>query len=82
MARKKTTKDKSKSSANDSEVKRLTKIVKKMPDVRQEKVDEIKRQIESGKYNVPTESVVESIVAHHKELNSEETPVRKSRKNR
>ncbi len=79
MAKKKI---KSTPSTNDSEVKKLTKMAKKMPDTRQKKVDEIKKQIESGKYKVPAESVVKSIVAHHKELNSEGTPVKKDKKDR
>lgn len=74
MNREKDAEKKSKSSTNEEEIRRLAEKIKEMPDMRQEKIDEIKKRIELGTYNVPVESVVESIVAHHKELTSKKSP--------
>ena len=55
-------KDKDKSSPRAVEVRRYTKMAKDLPDVRQEKVEAIKKQIESGKYRIPAEEVARSII--------------------
>ena len=56
-----------------AEVQRLKKLVNDVPDVRQEKIDAIKKQIETGTYNVSARSVVESIIDLHIEINREDT---------
>jgi len=48
-----------------SEAKEFQKILdelKKIPDIREDKVAEYKKLIESGEYNVKTEDIVESII--------------------
>lgn len=48
-------------SINTEEISKLRKLVKNMPEIRQDKVENVKRQIEAGTYNVSAESVAESI---------------------
>ena len=52
---------KSVSLSQDAEVRRLKELVKSLPDVRQDKIESIKKQIDSGVYDAPAESVAESI---------------------
>ena len=54
--------DKDKSSPRADEVRRYTKMAKDIPDVRQEKVEAIKKQIESGTYRISAEEVARSII--------------------
>ena len=56
-----------------AEVQRLKKLVNDVPDVRQEKIDAIKKQIETGTYNVSARSVAKSIIDLHIEINREDT---------
>ena len=56
-----------------AEVQRLKKLANDVPDVRQEKIDAIKKQIEIGTYNVSVRSVAESIIDLHIEMNREDT---------
>ncbi len=55
-------KDKDKSSPRADEVRKYTKIAKDLPDVRQEKVEAIKKQIESGTYRISAEEVARNII--------------------
>ena len=48
-------------SSNDTEVRKLKKIAKSIPEVRQDKVKSIKKQMKSGAYRVPAEAVARSI---------------------
>jgi flagellar biosynthesis anti-sigma factor FlgM len=64
----------------NDEVKKYADIAKKIPEVRQDKIDAIKKQIEEGTFNVPAEYIADSIIAHHKELTSTETPLNKVKK--
>ena len=50
------------------EVNKFRELAKTIPDVRQEKVEAIKKQIETGKYIVPAESVAKSLVDFHCDL--------------
>lgn len=77
MNKKEGCKKKSVSSTDKEEICRLMEIVKKMPEIHQGKVDEVKKRIESGTYNISAESVAKSIVDHHKELTSEEAQRKK-----
>ena len=47
--------------ATTEEVRRLTELAKLAPDVRLEKVNAIKKQIEAGTYIIPADSVARSI---------------------
>ena len=67
---KKQKKDTDISSNRAAEVRRFMKLAKDMPDIRQEKVAAIKKQIESGTYNVSAESVAERVVDLYSSLNS------------
>ena len=55
-------KDKGAPSPYDAEVRRYVEMTRDIPDVRQEKVEAIKKRIESGTYCVSAESVAESIL--------------------
>ncbi len=55
-------KNKDKSSPCAAEVRRYTKMARDIPDVRQEKVEAIKKQIEPGTYRVSAEEVARSII--------------------
>ena len=56
------TTDKVELSARQEEIARLTERVKAAPDVRQDKVDQVKGAIESGTYNVKGQMVAGSIL--------------------
>ena len=43
------------------EIQRFTEMVKKIPDIREEKVSAIERRIQSGEYHVPVSDVAEAI---------------------
>ncbi len=53
------------------EVRRLTELTKSLPDVRQDKIEDIKRRIQAGTYEVSAESVVRSIADLHSKLSSD-----------
>ena len=57
-----------------AEVQKFTEVAKAMPDVRQEKIDAIKKQIEDGTYKVSAESIAKSIIDLHTGINREDTP--------
>jgi len=68
---------KCKSSTQSDEVQKFAELAKKLPDIRQEKIDAIKKKIEAGTYNVSTDCVAKSIIESHKELVSARTPKKK-----
>ena len=45
-----------------AEVQRFKEIAKGIPDVRQEKIDEIKKKIEAGEYNVNADDVASKMI--------------------
>jgi negative regulator of flagellin synthesis FlgM len=59
-------------SSRAAEIAKFTKLAKEIPDVRQEKIDAIKKQIADGIYNVSAESVAKSIVDLHLEINRDD----------
>ncbi len=63
-------KDKVELSSRSRDVHRLAELAKLVPEVRLEKVNAIKRQIQAGNYDVPPESVARSIIDFHKTLES------------
>ena len=67
-------------SRRDKEVRKFKEMAKAIPDVRQEKIDSIKKQLESGKYKVPAEAVAKSIVDLHDTLTSNRVSPKKKRK--
>jgi len=48
-------------SPDPAEVQKFRKLAKKLPDVRQDKVDEIKKKIKSGEYQVDAEAVAKKM---------------------
>ena len=69
----KLTKDEVILSPRATEMQRLKRLANDVPDVRQEKIDAIKKQIKAGTYDVFARSVVESIIDLHIEINREDT---------
>ena len=55
-------KDKVVLSPRIAEVGKYAEMAKALPDVRQDKIDSIKKQIESGTYKVSPESVAKSMI--------------------
>lgn len=49
-------------SARARDIQRIKQIVDQTPDIREEKVLELKRQIDDGKYTVNSEKIAEKIV--------------------
>lgn len=49
-------------SPDPAEVQRFKEILKGVPDVRQEKIDEIKKKIENGEYNVNADDVASKMI--------------------
>ncbi len=45
------------------DIQRAEKAIKELPDVREEKVQELKSQIEAGQYNVNGEKIAEKMVS-------------------
>jgi flagellar biosynthesis anti-sigma factor FlgM len=68
------------SSRRDNEVRKFKEMAKAIPDVRQEKIDSIKKQLKSGEYKVPAEAVAKSIVDLHDTLTSNKVSPKKTRK--
>jgi flagellar biosynthesis anti-sigma factor FlgM len=66
-------------SCRDNEVRKFKKIAKAIPDIRQEKIDSIKKQLKSGKYKVPAEAIAKSIVDLHDTLTSNRVSPKKTR---
>ncbi len=67
-------------SHRDNEVRKFKEMAKAIPDVRQGKVDSIKKQLKSGKYKVPAEVVAKSIVDLHDTLTSNRVSPKKTLK--
>ncbi len=67
-------------SHSDNEVRKFKEMAKAIPDVRQGKVDSIKKQLKSGKYKVPAEVVAKSIVDLHDTLTSNRVSPKKTLK--
>ncbi len=55
-------KDKVVFSSEAKEFQKMLETLKNLPDVREDKVAEYKKLIESGNYNVKSEDIVDSIV--------------------
>jgi negative regulator of flagellin synthesis FlgM len=49
-------------SSDPAEVQKFRELTKKLPDVRQDKVYEIKKKIESGEYQVDAEAVAKKML--------------------
>ena len=49
-------------SPDPAEVQRFKEIAKGIPDVQQEKVDEIKRKIEAGEYKINADAVASKMI--------------------
>ena len=67
-------------SRRDNEVRKLKEMAKAIPDVRQKKIDSIKKQLKSGEYKVPAEAIAKSIVDLHDTLTSNRVSPKKTRK--
>jgi len=67
-------------SRRDNEVRKLKEMAKAIPDVRQKKIDSIKKKLKSGEYEVPAEAVAKSIVDLHDTLTSNRVSPKKTRK--
>ena len=65
-------KDKIELSPRAEEVRKFVELAKLAPEVRLEKINAIKKQIQAGKYSVPPESVARSIIDFHKTLESDD----------
>ena len=61
-------KDKVILSSRADEVRKLTELAKSVPDVRRDKIEAIRKRIESGTYRVPARSVAKSIIDLHREI--------------
>lgn len=51
-----------------AEISRYTKLAKDMPDVRKEKIEAIRKQIAAGTYEIPAESIAQSIANLHNSI--------------
>ncbi len=59
------------SSTCDIEAQRLAELARGIPNVRQARIEAVKKQIKSGTYDVSAESVARSIVDLHRRLKSD-----------
>ncbi|HGE70577.1 TPA: flagellar biosynthesis anti-sigma factor FlgM [Candidatus Poribacteria bacterium] len=53
---------------NSEEISKLNKIVKELPDIRQDKIDEIKRKIESGEYKIDGKEIAKKMFEIHQDI--------------
>ena len=60
--------DKVELSSHAEEVRKFVELANLAPEVRLDKVNTVKKQIQAGKYSVPPESVARSIIDFHKTL--------------
>jgi negative regulator of flagellin synthesis FlgM len=49
-------------SAQSREISHLNELIRSTPDIREEKVEQIRRELESGTYNVKAEKIAEKII--------------------
>lgn len=56
-------------SKHAAEVNKFRELAKTVPDIRKEKVEDIKKRLEAGIYNVSPEAVARSIIELHKITN-------------
>jgi negative regulator of flagellin synthesis FlgM len=49
-------------SARSREISHLNELIQSTPDIREEKVEQIRRELESGTYNVKAEKIAEKII--------------------
>ncbi len=59
-------------SSRADEVLRFTKLAESEPDMRMDKINAIKKQIEAGTYNVSADSVAKSISDLHEDLDRDD----------
>ena len=57
--------------SRDDEMRRLAELARGVPEVRKVRIEAVKKQIESGTYNVSAESVARSIADLHRHLKSD-----------
>lgn len=57
----KTHKKKYISSTHTEEMRKFMELARNIPDIRQDKINNIRKQIKSGAYSIPAESVAKSI---------------------
>lgn len=50
------------------ELQKYLRLIASLPEIRQEKVDEIKKKIESGQYSVETKKIVKKMIEQAAEL--------------
>ncbi len=53
---------------NTEEIDRLKKIAKELPDIRQGKVDELKRKIESGEYKIDGKEIAKKMFEMYRDI--------------
>ena len=61
-------------SSNPAEILKYKKWAKELPDVQQDRVDEIKRKIESGEYQVDAEAVAKKILELSQDIKKANCP--------
>lgn len=69
---KKQKKDRDRLSSRNAEIHKFAEWARGIPSVRKEKIEAVKKQIESGTYDVSARSVASSIVDLHRSLKSDE----------
>lgn len=53
---------------NSEEINKFKKIVKELPDTRQDEIDEIKRKIESGEYKIDGKEIAKKMFEFHRDI--------------
>ena len=49
-------------SARSREISRFNELIQSTPDIREERVEQVRRELESGTYNVKAEKIAEKII--------------------
>ncbi len=53
------------SPARDPDLERLEQLARSLPDIREDRVEELRARIQSGSYHVGADKIAEKIIADH-----------------
>jgi len=61
--------EKKKNPKNADELNKYKNMAKEIPDIRHEKIDEIKKKIESGRYELDAEAIINKMIELTQDIN-------------
>lgn len=58
-------------SSDNQEVRKLTELVKNMPDIREDKIKAIKEKIQAHQYRISLEAIAESFINEYEDIHEQ-----------